>query len=79
MRNVSSLSLPQWISEFDRLKKVNGALRILAAARGLREGLGGSIAVNTARTLIATYNGGRRNQHNKLAEWNAKAPHAKSE
>lgn len=26
VRNVSSFSLPQWMAEFDRLKKVNGQI-----------------------------------------------------
>jgi hypothetical protein len=43
-----------------RLQKQLNANRILAAARSLREGLGGSVATNVARTLATTYNSGRR-------------------
>jgi hypothetical protein len=34
VRNVSSFSLPQWMAEFERLKKVNG--EIMGAKEGSR-------------------------------------------
>lgn len=54
-----------------RLKKLSGAPRVVATARGLREGLGGSVAINIARSLVTIYNVGRRN---KLAEWGTTVP-----
>jgi hypothetical protein len=61
----------------ERLKKLSGAMRVLASARGLKEGLGGSIMINTARSLIAIYNSGRRNTTLKLADWGtSEAAHA---
>jgi hypothetical protein len=53
-----------------RLKRLSGVGRVIATARGLREGLGGSIANNIARNLVTIYNTGRRN---KLAEWGTTA------
>jgi hypothetical protein len=56
-----------------RLKKLSGASRAVATARGLREGLGGSVSVNVARTLVTIYNSGRQAKH-KLAEWGTTVP-----
>ena len=56
-----------------KLKKLAGVHRVIATARGLREGLGGSISVNIARSLVTLYNGGRQAKH-RLAEWGTTAP-----
>jgi hypothetical protein len=60
-----------------RLKRLSGATRVVATARGLREGLGGSVSINIARTLVTIYNSGRQAK-NKLAEWGTTAPTAKA-